>query len=94
MLDKIKTPLKLKNPDLLREQSYINGAWASAADKGTFAVTNPADGSLLANVAQLGVAETRQAIAAASAAWPTWRIRMTCSSFCTATGPFAKPFRI
>jgi len=75
MLDKIKTPLKLKNPDLLREQSYINGAWASAADKGTFPVTNPADGSLLANVAQLGVAETRQAIAAASAAWPTWRKR-------------------
>lgn len=36
MLDKIKTPLKLKNTDLLREQSYIDGAWASAADKGTF----------------------------------------------------------
>jgi succinate-semialdehyde dehydrogenase/glutarate-semialdehyde dehydrogenase len=75
MLDKIKTPLKLKNPDLLREQSYVNGEWLSAADKGTFAVTNPADGSLLANVAQLGVAETRQAIAAASAAWPAWRKR-------------------
>ncbi len=75
MLDKIKTALKLKNRDLLREQSYINGEWVSAADAGTFAVTNPADGSLLANVAQLGVAETRQAIAAASAAWPAWRKR-------------------
>ena len=32
MLDKIKTPLKLKNPDLLREQSYVNGEWVSAAD--------------------------------------------------------------
>ena len=75
MLDKIKVTPKLKNPDLLREQSYVNGEWVSAADKGTFAVTNPADGGLLANVAQLGVAETRQAIAAASAAWPAWRKR-------------------
>ena len=36
MLDKIKAALKLKNPDLLREQSYVNGEWVCAADKGTF----------------------------------------------------------
>jgi succinate-semialdehyde dehydrogenase/glutarate-semialdehyde dehydrogenase len=58
MLDKIKTSLKLKNPDLLREQAYINGEWVSGAKDETFAVTNPADDTLLANVAQLGVAET------------------------------------
>jgi len=75
MLDKIKTPLKLSNPDLLRETAYINGKWVSADDGGTFPVTNPADDSLLAEVAQLGVAETRQAIEAAAAAWPAWRKR-------------------
>ena len=75
MLDTLKTTLKLKNSNLLREQAYIDGAWVSAADGGTFPVTNPADGSLVANVPQLGVAETRSAIEAASAAWPAWRSR-------------------
>jgi succinate-semialdehyde dehydrogenase/glutarate-semialdehyde dehydrogenase len=73
MLETLKTTLKLKNPGLLRERAYIDGAWVEAADGGTFAVTNPADGSLVANVPQLGVAETRTAIAAADAAWPSWR---------------------
>jgi succinate-semialdehyde dehydrogenase/glutarate-semialdehyde dehydrogenase len=73
MLDTLKTTLKLKNPALLREQAYIDGAWVAAADGGTFPVTNPADGSLVANVPQLGVPETRAAIEAANAAWPAWR---------------------
>ena len=42
MLDTIKTRLELKNPALLREQSYINGEWVSAENSATFAVTNPA----------------------------------------------------
>lgn len=46
MLDTLKTNLKLNDPGLLREQAYINGQWVSAADGGTFPVTNPADGSL------------------------------------------------
>ena len=75
MLDKLKSPLKLTNPDLLRTQSYVNGEWLSAQDGGTFPVTNPADGSVLAEVAQLGVDETRAAIEAATAAWPAWRNR-------------------
>jgi succinate-semialdehyde dehydrogenase/glutarate-semialdehyde dehydrogenase len=73
MLDTLKTTLKLKNPSLLREQAYIDGAWVDAPDGDTFPVTNPADGSLVANVPQLGVAETRVAIEAANAAWPAWR---------------------
>jgi succinate-semialdehyde dehydrogenase/glutarate-semialdehyde dehydrogenase len=73
MLDTLKTTLKLKNPGLLCERAYIDGAWVEAADGGTFPVTNPADGSLVANVPQLGVAETRAAIEAADAAWPSWR---------------------
>ncbi len=73
MLDTLKTTLNLNNPALLREQSYINGEWVSAADGQTFNVTNPADGSLVAKVPQLGVADAKTAIEAADAAWPAWR---------------------
>jgi len=73
MLDTVKTALELKNPGLLREQAYVNGAWIDAPDGGTFKVTNPADGSLVAEVPQLGVADTTAAIEAANAAWPAWR---------------------
>jgi succinate-semialdehyde dehydrogenase/glutarate-semialdehyde dehydrogenase len=73
MLDKAKTKLELNNPALFREQSYINGEWVAAANGETFAVTNPADGSLLADVAELDVDGARAAIEAAAAAWPSWR---------------------
>ncbi|HEX6959252.1 MAG TPA: NAD-dependent succinate-semialdehyde dehydrogenase [Ferrovibrio sp.] len=62
----------LKHADLIRRQAYIDGAWISADSGKTFAVTNPADGSLIAEVPDMGVAETRRAIAAAEAAWPAW----------------------
>jgi len=73
MLDTLKTTLELNNPALLREQSFINGEWVSARDGQTFDVTNPADGSLVAKVPQLDVADTKTAIEAADAAWPAWR---------------------
>ena len=73
MLETVKTQLNLSNPSLLREESYINGQWVSAADGATFEVTNPADGSLVANVPQLTVDDARKAIEAADAAWPAWR---------------------
>jgi succinate-semialdehyde dehydrogenase/glutarate-semialdehyde dehydrogenase len=73
MLDTLKTTLKLNKPALLREQSYINGEWVSAASGETFDVTNPADGSLVARVPQLGVDDAKRAIEAADAAWPAWR---------------------
>ncbi len=52
---------------------YIGGAWLPAASGRTFAVRDPATGELLADVPKMGAAETRQAIAAAEAAWPAWR---------------------
>ena len=60
MLDTLKTTLELNNPGLLREQAYVNGEWISAPDGKTFGVTNPADGTLVASVPQLGVAMTRR----------------------------------
>jgi len=73
MLDKLKTKLDLNNPALFREQSDINGEWVAAVNGETFEVTNPADGSLLAEVAELDVDGARAAIEAAAAAWPAWR---------------------
>ena len=67
MLDTLKTKLDLKNPALLREQSYINGEWVSAWDGATFPVTNPADGSLVATVPEMEVVGARTAIEAADA---------------------------
>jgi succinate-semialdehyde dehydrogenase/glutarate-semialdehyde dehydrogenase len=65
--------LNLKDPKLFREQCYVDGAWVSAEK--TFPVTNPATGAVLANVPDLGAADARRAIEAASAAWAGWRAR-------------------
>jgi succinate-semialdehyde dehydrogenase/glutarate-semialdehyde dehydrogenase len=75
MLDSIKTTLDLNKPELLRNQAYINGNWVDAKSGETFPVTNPADGSLLVEVPDQGVAETRRAIEAAGAAWPDWQAK-------------------
>jgi len=63
--------MQLRDPGLLRDQAYIDGAWFSAA--ATFPVADPASGEVLAQVPELGAAETRRAIEAANAAWPAWR---------------------
>ena len=73
MPETVKTTLDLKNPALFANNPMSMAQWVSAADGETFAVTNPADGSLVAQVPQLGVAATRSAIEAADAAWPAWR---------------------
>jgi succinate-semialdehyde dehydrogenase / glutarate-semialdehyde dehydrogenase len=65
--------LSLNDPDLLRQQSYINGCWSDADHGKSFPVTNPATGELLAQVPDMGATETRRAIEAAKAAWPEWR---------------------
>jgi succinate-semialdehyde dehydrogenase/glutarate-semialdehyde dehydrogenase len=65
--------LKLNDPSLLRQQSYIDGQWRDAADGTTIAVTNPANGETIGTVPHMGAQETKQAIEAANAAWPAWR---------------------
>ena len=65
--------LTLKDPTLLRQQSYINGQWCDADNGAAIAVTNPATGEQLGTVPKMGAAETRRAIEAANAAWPAWR---------------------
>ncbi|MBF8747054.1 NAD-dependent succinate-semialdehyde dehydrogenase [Pseudomonas putida] len=64
---------QLRDPSLLVEKSYANGAWIDADDGATLAVINPANGQTLAHVPALGASETRRAIAAAEASFQAWR---------------------
>ena len=63
----------LNDPDLLRQQCYINGTWCNADTQETIPVTNPATGETIGTVPKMGTAETRSAITAAHAAYPDWR---------------------
>jgi succinate-semialdehyde dehydrogenase/glutarate-semialdehyde dehydrogenase len=63
----------LNDPSLVKSGALIDGQWVSG--KTTFAVTDPATGAKLVDVADLGVAETQQAIDAASKAFLLWRAK-------------------
>ncbi len=65
--------LNLIDPGLLKTQSYINGEWVDGDSGNRFAVLNPATGERLAEVASVGAAETRRAIAGAEQAMASWR---------------------
>lgn len=54
-----------------REQAFINGEWVKGSK--TFTVDNPANGEVVANVADLGAEETQRAVEAAYAAFPAWK---------------------
>ncbi|WP_299589914.1 NAD-dependent succinate-semialdehyde dehydrogenase [uncultured Tateyamaria sp.] len=72
MLDQV-TDLKsmLSDPTLLETRGYVNGAWVDG-DAGTFNVTNPARGDVIAQVADLSRAQVADAIAGAEAAQKEW----------------------
>ena len=63
--------LKLNDPALLKTAGYINGQWRDRGSR--FAVNNPASGYLIAEVADLGAQDTRDAIFAAEQAMLRWR---------------------
>jgi succinate-semialdehyde dehydrogenase/glutarate-semialdehyde dehydrogenase len=69
-------PPALKDPKLLRDQAYVDGAWRKGEGGRSFPVTNPATGQTIAEVADLGAKETRAAIEAANAAWGPWRKKL------------------
>jgi succinate-semialdehyde dehydrogenase/glutarate-semialdehyde dehydrogenase len=64
--------MQLRNPNLLRGESYIAGMWQQGEDLQTFAVLNPATGETILNVADLNDRDAERAIAAAHAAKPAW----------------------
>ncbi|MBI4191650.1 MAG: NADP-dependent succinate-semialdehyde dehydrogenase [Betaproteobacteria bacterium] len=75
MLTKVKPPFPIKDASLFRQQCHIDGQWLDADDKSTIAVNNPADRLRIGTVPKMGAAETRRAIEAANAAWPSWRAK-------------------
>lgn len=58
---------------LIRTQAFINNAWTPAQSGATFAVTNPATGAHIANVANLDATDTTRAIEHAHNALPSWK---------------------
>ena len=71
-LDKNSNGMNLKNPDLFRQQCYVNGQWLDADSGDTAKVTNPATGEVIGTVPVMGEAETTRALEAANAAWGPW----------------------
>jgi len=67
--------LQLKDLSLVKRQGFIDGKWVDADSGAVFAVTDPATGQTLIEVADMGVAETQRAIDAAARALPAWRAR-------------------
>lgn len=65
--------LPMSDTSLLKTQAYINGTWISGSSEETLAVTNPATGEVLAQVAKVGAAETQHAIDAAQFAMRDWQ---------------------
>ena len=60
---------RLKDPSLLREHCYIDGAWVGTPSR---PVTNPVNGVELAKVPVMSTAEATQAVEAAERAFPAW----------------------
>ena len=67
--------MNLSDKGLLKTGAYIDGAWIDADGGKTFAVTNPANGEVIAEVASCGTDETRRAIGVAEQAMISWRRR-------------------
>lgn len=65
--------MNLNNPELLRQQAFIDGEWLAANNEATITVSNPSTGATLGQVPRMGQAETRRAIEAAERALPAWR---------------------
>ncbi|MFZ0269880.1 NAD-dependent succinate-semialdehyde dehydrogenase [Caulobacter sp.] len=59
--------------ELVETAAFIDGLWIESET--TFEVLNPADGTVITRVADLGASETRVAIEAAHRAFPAWAAR-------------------
>ncbi|WP_099825247.1 NAD-dependent succinate-semialdehyde dehydrogenase [Oceaniglobus indicus] len=62
----------LSRPELARSFAYVGGAWVAGGANATLAVTDPATGAKLADVARLNAADSRRAVDAAHDAFPAW----------------------
>ncbi len=67
--------IALNDKSLLIGQSYVGGQWIGARSGKLIEVTNPANGAVIGTIPDCGTSETADAIAAANAAFPSWRAK-------------------
>ena len=65
----------LRDAGLLRQQAFVAGRWSDADSGKVLEVLNPADGTRIGTVPDMGRDETRRAIEAARDALPSWRAK-------------------
>ncbi|MBI6528579.1 NAD-dependent succinate-semialdehyde dehydrogenase [Proteus vulgaris] len=65
--------MKITTNPYFREQGYINGLWCNAKNNDTVDVIDPATGTLLGTVPNMGTQEAIMAVDAAQKALPQWR---------------------
>ncbi|MFB1001022.1 MAG: NAD-dependent succinate-semialdehyde dehydrogenase [Pseudomonadales bacterium] len=65
--------MKITDTSLLKNKAYIDGQWTNSDNGETFAVYNPANGEVIADVAKCSTNETRRAVEAAEKAQVAWR---------------------
>ncbi|MGB8195464.1 MAG: NAD-dependent succinate-semialdehyde dehydrogenase [Acidimicrobiales bacterium] len=58
---------------LRHHDMFIDGAWVAASDGGSYDVTNPATGDVIATAPVATTADIQRALAAAAKGWETWR---------------------
>jgi succinate-semialdehyde dehydrogenase/glutarate-semialdehyde dehydrogenase len=66
------TYMLLDDNTLLKQKCYVGGRWTDADAGGVIEVRNKAKGTVLGTVPRCGTTETRRAIDAARAAFPSW----------------------
>ncbi|XP_018023624.1 succinate-semialdehyde dehydrogenase, mitochondrial [Hyalella azteca] len=64
---------KLQEPWLMKNLAFINGKFVGAKSGKTFEVDNPASGKIIGEVPAMDASDTKEAIAAAHAAFATWK---------------------
>lgn len=67
--------MPVTSPTIIEGKAYIAGTWCDAESGTRIDVTDPASGDLVGTVPDMGRAECRTAIEAASAALPAWSAR-------------------
>ncbi|KAJ3509762.1 hypothetical protein NLJ89_g5045 [Agrocybe chaxingu] len=72
MASSLASVFGLKDPSLVKFQSLVDGKWVDAQSGEKIVVTNPATNEELGTVPEMGLAETKQAIEAASKAFVSW----------------------
>jgi Aldehyde dehydrogenase family len=64
-----------RHSQLLRNQAFIGGQWVPASDEKRFDVTDPANGKVLASIADCTPQDAEAAILAAQTAFAGWKKR-------------------